>query len=541
MTKRRYIILISALLLCAAAGAAPVSWQLVTNDCPRLNVAAEIPCGRYGRFYLDNVTPPASCGFIGEGSETPPRYFPVRGIQEFPAEPAPWGRPTDDAPVTGVGTPAGSNAAAGALLPAALGHMVRRPAQPWLAIIDFSGAHGESVRWLAEAVAERPGTAETFWLDAQTDRDEVSDLDVVRQLCAVVERTAQQPELRPVINMSFGRPLASTDPVSGVPCGTNNLACQIKTITQHVVARHGVVVASAGVQRQWLFPGVLDEVISAGMLDTSAYLADGVRRAAWEMPVEPGAPTTLMPGNSLCLRGGWAAPSGASYATAVMSGWLLQALTQRPGLPLPPDAGYAPLRQAQTGCHILADANGRELTACAATTDFMFTGLHGAFAGVCWAGSEMPKPVHTALGTIAQAQPVLAAAVEWQALVRPTPEGDPCVPCTSSNLAASALADTAVIAMGKQSGLQTQDILQGVFLRLDDGFYEVQLDAAQLQAVHAGGVSELHIAGAFGALVDAESASLFFSVRDAAAQNCDVPADAPPACVWLSTPVHRAR
>ncbi|MEO1574600.1 MAG: S8/S53 family peptidase, partial [Pseudomonadota bacterium] len=318
-----------------SAGATSVDWQLVTNTCPRLNTDAEISCGRYGRFYLDNVPAPSGCSLIVEGSEEPPRYFPVRNVVEFPVDPVPWEQrnasthAAAEAEVLSQGA-ASQGIATQAPSSGALGSFVRRPEEPWLTVIDFSGAHGESVRWLAEAVAEQPGAADVFWLDTDTDRDEVSDMDVVRQLCAVVDRAAIEPWRRPVINLSFGRPIADTDPVGNKPCVADRLACQIRRITQHIAARHGVVVASAGVQREWLFPAALPEVIGSGMLDTSAYLSDGVRRAAWEMPVEP-KPDALAPGNSLCLRGGWAAPSGASYATAVLSGWFLQALTERPG------------------------------------------------------------------------------------------------------------------------------------------------------------------------------------------------------------------
>ena len=525
-----------ACLSTASAGAELVSWQLVTNDCPRLNVDEEIPCGEYGRFYVDMLVPSGDCGFIAEGAEVPPRYVPARGIVSFPSDPIPWELRAASSPDrTSAHRAAPGTHSADPLTLASLEQQAMPTFSPWLAVIDFSGAHGESVRWLAQAIAQQPEAGDVFWLDALTDADEVSDLDVVRQLCAVAERAARQPGLRPIVNMSFGRPLSENDPVGSEPCVHDSLACQIRNISSHLVERDAVLVGSAGMQREWLFPGVLPDVISAGMLDTSAYLADGVQRAVWEMPHRPNA---FMPGNSICLRGGWAAPSGASYASAVLSGWFLHALTKRPDLALPAEANYLPERLAGAGCHVLTSSDGRPLTTCSDAVDYLFNGLKGEFGDVCWK-TEVATPVRTVLNPASQPQPVAAAALHWSAAVRPTPEGDPCVPCTSSLLALDDLTDTAVIDMGKQSGLQTEDVLDGVYLRLDDAFHLLELSDSDLLAIETGALSELHIAGSYSLLADAGSASLFFSIRNVDEPDCDSPPDGVPACVWLSTPVHR--
>ncbi|MFK7885263.1 MAG: S8 family serine peptidase [Gammaproteobacteria bacterium] len=512
--------------LCAGAQG-DVTWQLYDRQCALDNVEEQFACGNYGRFYLNGASPTESCDVIAEGSDNSLPYFAVRNVEPFPSVPV---------------VPAGQRAAtasATALTQHPLQLIDQTPfpsAIPWLAMIDFAGAHGNSVHWLAQAVAGSGIASRTILLDDpdQNPDGNVTDLDVLRSLCQVANVAQRAPHLRPVVNMSFGRPIADTDPVNTMTCSGPQFSCQILRVTQHLAQRDALLVAAGGKQRETLFPAALETVIAAGQLDPSEFVLTKNAQATWEMPAGTNA---LMPGNGLCIRGGWSAPSGASYASAFLAGWLAFAASDNPGFDLHTGV-LQPIHSPARNCHVLGTDSGGELSACNAYVEEVFQGIGGQYQSGCWS-NPIDLSAHVALGTPTVEQPEAVGAVTWNAQVRPAPEGDPCVPCTGSNFARNA-PDTGDLTINLASTLPMRPNLaiESVHVRVDALFYPLLASADVLSALHAGQVDELVLKNAAPLVTQAGSASLFFQLRDTSAASCSDLVDGEAGCAWMATHIH---
>lgn len=520
--------LMFGLTLCAASSAAdPVSWRQYDNGCPARDVPNEFLCGNYGRFYINDEPALPGCTQLAQGDDMSSPYQVVRNVMHFPAIPLPVAERSNR-------TVAGA-AGVGQLLQPAAG-LQRDRRVPWLALIDFEGAHGLSVDWLARAIAGERVASSALLLDdpAVNPNGVVTDIDVLRQLCVVAQRADNASHLMPVVNMSFGRALETGDPIDGQPCLNDALPCQIRRVAEHLVANDAIVVAAAGKQKSWLFPAALDVVVGAALMDPSNYAQNAQATATWDMPT---AAAALMPGNGLCLRGGWSAPSGASYSSAILSGWLAFAMTQGVRFTAGELSALEPVYSHARGCHVLGNAQGAQYSACNEYIDVLFAGLAGQFQAFCWTGDD-DRSITASLKPPTPTQPETVGVVQWDADVRPAPEGDPCVPCTGSTFARNASAGDITINLSNTRPMREELVIESVHLRAGAKFHEVALTASMLDDLRRGAIDYLVIEQGAGIASSAGSSSLFFRLRDSAATSCDDLVNGQPACGWMATHIH---
>ena len=545
--------LVAARLAPDARGA-EIQWALFDRACQRGTSSLEVACGNRGVYHLIHVVPPPGCEPIASGQENPPIYQVPGHMRAFPQgsgqldPPAP--EPNGEAPSPSLGTPdftatgteedAGScpadesplmdSKAAGSLLSPP---MVTQPAPqpqpvvlPWIAAIDFQGTHGSSTSWLAGAVAGSQVSVSLSFLDdpALDALGEVGDFHLLARLCGIAEAVdmGAQPPPR-VVNMSFGRAVREGEARSGADCNPSSAGCQIAKTVDHLRAKGSALVASAGNQQDPLFPGSLDSVLSAGMLDVNALLNENTIRPAWETPTEAEA---LLPANGLCLRG-WAAPSGSSYASAMLSGWLASVLVSRPGLDPTGGGIWMPSWSDTSGCYVLA-RGGVVYTGCNAKISELIAGLRGGNETDCW--SAPPDPWERAGGLEpAVSQPGVPSFTSWASGTHATPESDPCVPCVVK----LDPGDTDVTVNLYQSTLLPEGtFLHAVYLRAGDDFHLLDLTPDQLQAIEQGGLASLVLADAQSFIDFAQTLSLWYEMTDDPFNDCSAGT-----CFWSSTPI----
>jgi len=529
-------------LLAAFPGMADsIDWVLLEQGCSGGLSTLEVPCGEYGVFHFESLVQPPGCAPLTSGAENPPSYPPPGHMQVFPFQP----RGIFDlvlvqqqqAAVSGSGGSSGLSAA----------HSSFGPSRPrlrsasslnlpgggstqssWIDVLDFSGAHGDSTSWL---VGETAGPGVDVVLSELDDPalsalgQAVGDFHVLAKLCEVAE-LVDTGLLDPprAINMSFGRPLQIGEVQTPESCDHKNANCQIARVLDHLHRRGSVLVAAAGNHRELLFPGSLSNVLAAGMLDLNLYFESGQSKPAWETPAEARA---LIPGSSLCLRS-WAAPSGASYSSAIMTGWLSGVLDRQPSIDALRGGVWAPRWDATLGCHVLS--RGRTAFPwCNEPVNALFEGLAGANSEICWnvataPGAELPEPGPE---TSPPASPSFAA---WSAETQPTPESDPCVPCEDLTVGYSPDVD---LDLSQSPPLALGIHVNAVSLRVGSKFYPLSLTTMQLQQIRDGELARLTLLGASVLLLQGQQPSLWFQLKNSPSEDCAVPAD----CFWTSSPI----
>lgn len=488
-----------------------VDWHLYDASCVGGAAAVDIACGTYGRFLILQSSPPPGCVPLASGGETPPVYPAAPIGHVFPApivhlhDIAP-----HEAPMDFTGPPV-------------------QPVSKWIAVVDFDNSHGESTAWLAGQVAGPDVTAALAPLDdpSLAVLGDVGDFHVLARLCEVAQDTDGGTLPAPAtVNMSFGRRVRASDPTSSSSCPAQNAACQVAKVAHHVAQSGSWLVAAAGNHREGLFPGTLDEVVDAGMVDVDAFLANVATRPAWETP--PGAAATI-PGNGLCLDA-WSAPPGSSYSSALLSGWLVQLLDHPEVLSQLGDGPWVPAWSASSGCYVLA--KGRAPTPwCNDAITSLFAGLIGPPPPGC--GQRHSDPTVTVptpgRGTPPDAIPSIDT---WGVPTHPAPESDPCVPCSGQMVASGHTTDLR-IDLSDSEALPSGIVFDQVALRVGQNNYVLGLTLGQLTQMAGAGLATIVVPGG-GALVDPNSSpSLWYRMKPDPAINCA----SSTLCFWSSTPI----
>ena len=498
----------------------------------------EIDCGGYGVFQMASVSPPpdSTCLQTAGGVEAPGLYAAPGPMPIFPA-PAPSirdiafllkgnfisSRPT----VSELDRVATSVTGA----TAAQAHPIDPVPTPWVSVIDFLGPHGDSVTWLADEVS---GAAQPAVLSALDDPDlaplgnEIGDFHVIANVCGVIDATDPDDTPRPtLVNMSFGRGVRAGDNASAASCDPNRAACQVARTIEYLADRGTRFVAGAGNHDEVLFPAMLDDVFAVGMLDVGTLLTYQQAIPAWETGAGVDG---VLPGNGLCLNDDedWAAPAGASYAAAILSGWFSK-LSQQ-GLPTPSRGEqWKPIYSPEQDCFSLGNSSST-YSGCNNALEQLLDGLKGANEGACWALNQDPS-VQVPVGARLDAPPTTISYDDWTTLVHPTPESDPCVPC-GVDLGFRAAASWNIDMSGTE-GLESGFKIDEVLLRSDDDYYAVPLAPGDLQAMAAGQIAYLKLDGVPVPGPPAASTSLWFRLRPPGVTVCLADDD----CFWTSTPI----
>jgi hypothetical protein len=518
MTSARLVLLAATLagaaLLPASAAVGTSNqfdWHLYNASCTGGAAAVDIACGTYGRFLVLQSSPPPGCVPRASGSEEPPVY-PVSPVARV--FPLPQKRLKNIAP---------SEAPDG---------MTDPPAQPvteWIAVVDFDSAHGESTTWLAGQVAGPDVTAALAPLDdpALDVLGPVGDFHVLSRLCEVAQDVdgGSLPAPR-TVNMSFGRRARTSDPTSSSGCPVQNVACQVAKVAHHVTVAGSWLVAAAGNHREGLFPGTLDDVVDAGMVDLNAFLAGTATRGAWETPA--GAAATI-PGNDLCLDA-WPAPAGSSYSSALLSGWLVMLLDHPDVLAQLGDGVWVPAWSATSGCYVLA--RGRKQTPwCNTAVTSILTNLAGPEPPGCGNRASDPAVTVPQPGQSTTPDPI-PSIDSWGAPTHPAPESDPCVPCTGSLVSTNHGTDLR-LDLSESEPVPSGVVLDQVALRVATSYYVLGLGSTQLQLMDSGGLATIVVPNGGALITPGASLSLWYRMKPSLDINCSSSTQ----CFWSSTPL----
>ena len=525
MSRSSIAFLICLLAAGASAQAAQIQWALFEPECAGSDSPLEVRCGDYGVFQLVHVEAVDGCDPVESGIDDPPVYPEPGHLAYFPTEPTQIGLSLSASGATSSTSalPSKESKVAHALAPKAPAPQLD---PGWIAVIDFSGTHGSSIQWLVGAIAGPRFTTTLAKLDdpALSTLGPVSDFHVLAKLCEIVEHVDVDGAAPPrAVNMSFGR-AAGADALLTADCTEDSAACQIAKVAEHLHARQTVLVAAAGNHQEMLFPAVLPDVLDVGMIDLGAFLKGGVVQPAWETPVSAKG---LFPGNGLCLRGGWGAPAGASYAAAIYTGWLSFALDEFPGLDPFADGIWSPVLRDDLGCPVLA-LGPQTSSACNEQVTALFDKLDPASPGNCWFAATEPTETVPAPGEPVT-QPGVPSLTNFSATTHATPESDPCVPCVGVTFAQNVSLDFSL-----SHGLAAGTYLDSVYLRVGSSFYTVWLSPSQIAAIQNGNLAALVLNGYAPLLVPGAQISLWYEMKTDPLANCQTST----ACFWSSTPVY---
>lgn len=483
-------------LLPSSVQAQSIDWYLLPTSCtqPDPGAVLVVSCGGHGIFQFGGVAPgTVNCEPQASGIQLLEGRFyprPAERISLFP------------------GTFSGSPPTV------PLGKVV---------VLDFTGEHGKSVRWLAGSLAGNVDDTSFFALDdphLAALGSEVNDLHVLATVCTVENILATAPGIAPsVINMSFGRFPASTDPVSAGACSASSAACQIAKVIKRLADRGSLPVVAGGNHKVRLFPATLDGLVWSGMVDTKYLLKTNLTAAAWETPPSPQA---LLPGAAFCVDH-WSAAPGSSYSTGMLAGWIA-------GLNLSADVKknfvrrkWHTERTAPRNCWELVDDLGKKY-GCNKQAEEVFKGLDGKYASDCWVSATNVSTETTGgappIPSIVP-QPVdLPSFDEWfSGQINPTPAADPCVPCVGKYAGVDFQINFS------QSGVLPGSGFSSIQLQTGSALYTIPLSQTQLQQIAQGQVGTLVLQGWSPAIPSWPQPSLKFTVDNYGSQY------------WTSAPV----
>lgn len=530
-----------------------VTWALFDPECRQESAVLEVPCGTYGVFQFVSVDPADACDALTEGEEVPPIYHPPSSPGNFIATPV---DPDLDL-YNGLEQPITNQSSANRLpelqtqpidddgaydFGLSTGAPIAPPGTPpvepdvaveWLGVIDYSGTHGISTSWLADKVS---GTAVQTYLGILDDPafdplgEGVGDFHVLAKLCQLSDFVDNGGDPPRVVNMSFGRAARPVDRddvdnvIDGNACDESLASCQIAQVLTHLTERGVTFVAAAGNHQELLFPAKLSNVLSAGMLDLNRFFDERIVERAWETPP---AADALMPGNALCLRH-WSAPAGASYSSAMLAGWIYEALRLNPGLAsIARDLEWAPAWDVDASCYRLM-AEDMLWGPCNPYIQTLFGGLEGANEESCWTVASQPA-IELGEPGPPQGAPQLPSLDEWSEETLPTPESDPCLPCI-----AIVSGNDLIVDMSSSVGLPEGTFLDSVSLRVGSNYYPLALLPEDLTDIENGALSQLQLPG-WGWLTGlGVKLSLTYQQKANPADDCGEPNK----CYWTTTPLY---
>ncbi len=521
-----------------------VQWALFDSWCERGTSALEVACGDYGVFHFVDVQDPLRCERRAEGVADDAIYPGPNLVQQFP------GTMIEILPRAVGATPGGQAGDAGlpqtapgqAVAPLMLAPVPALDAQrtlqdadlhnPWIAVVDFDSMHGISTHWLADALSGPALHTELYYLDdtalAPLGQD-ITDLHVLAKLCNITDAVDTHGRVAPTaINMSFGRTPGQDDATNAESCAGERASCQVAKVAAHLRAKGSTLIAAAGNHKITLFPARLNEVLSAGTLELNTFFKTGEVQGTWESPDDVQA---RIPGNALCLRGGWPAPAGSSYSSAMLTGWIARTLKSHPHINAY-DGNWQPRYSAANGCFELAQGDVA-YAGCNAQVSDIFNGLQNGGIGSCWEATK-PNTIFSGATGEPQSQPQVSAFDEWVAGNGPLPESDPCVPCVG-NIQSGPVGDL-LVNMSQSNSLPQALTLDKVYLRVNQDFYPLPLSAVELDWIHSAQVNHLSLPGWGSLVTGATPSSLMFVLKDASqSAACDAPPNT--GCMWTSTPM----
>ncbi len=527
-----------------------IQWALCSAECQPTNTSPGLwlPAGDYGTFYF-GPEPPESCSAAPctQGLDPQPALYPPPGAAP-PAYPC---SGQGCFSCSGVDCLSATPVVPANPVPANFSKATAPAIAPWIAIIDFDGWHGETVGWVALQTTD-PSVEATFLpLDTTTSGAAgVTDADLIRNLAALAEAIYREEVVPPLaINMSFGR-LALPGDAQNTNCVTSNLSCQVSRLLWHLTKNpvdptlppRTLAVASAGNHQSLLFPASISHVLAAGSLDLAVYAQTGGATESWETPQpDAGSLPALMPGSALCIPwlggpGVWAVPSGTSFATAITTGMLVDALLAHGddvrNLLFNGLTWYPKLSGDSSNRWIeLAQGEASFKTLNQGATNLINYTLDGDLS-LC---EETWKATDTVTTTmVPESSPPylrLPSLVESvAATLRPTPEPDTCVPCSMTceesffgsiaSISRGALASSKKVAVQPQiqpqvapfvppsnatvtltvdlhAGwqLERNTVVTGLYLRYGPQDFKVNLTGPQLAKLTRGQIETLEIKG----------------------------------------------
>ncbi|ANM29812.1 hypothetical protein ABI59_09820 [Acidobacteria bacterium Mor1] len=499
-----------SMLVCVSSADAQTTWSLLDEGCRSGQSTLEVPCGDLGVFHFGDIVVPQGCSPNAQITETAQIYPPP---------------PTNSY-----------------LEMSIFASALPTTPSPWTLVLDFKGDHGSSTTEMhsrmvpsgVDVVRKRLDTNDLAPLGSV-----VSDFHVLARLCAVAESVDNRAGTYPLaINMSFGRASIAGDPVSGQTCAVDSIACHLTRVIEHLTDGPGssgaVVVAAAGNQRDLLFPASIDMVVAASMVDTTRMIRDGLMRPAWESPASYDA---LFPGNSLCLDDATALASGSSYSTSLASGMIAHARHHDPAIDPASVGRWRPLHWAPHNCYRLG-LDWSLVGPCHPEFGEIMEGLAGGYSDTCWASSFFSPGTEYAPP---QNQPDLPGWAAWTKLVGPTPEADPCLPCTGDeqdNGGGGPWSTDLFVDTSQSSRLPTGTLLDSAYLRVGNNFHRLMLSPQQIADLEQGNLAGITITGG-GDLIQLSPTqpSMFFALKTDPAADCSVSDPDDPVCFFLSQPI----
>ncbi len=529
MSRIATLFLIALAFQASGAFGAEISWVLYEPDCGTPPPGAlRIEAGKHGVFYFDAEPSPACPPPAAFGSELVPVYpEPASPPPTLPCNAGLGGESDDGSDPNDCSTP------------------FDKVNGPWIAVIDWNNWHGHSVSWTV-AASTHPAIETVLFPLRQTfpECPGITDVDVLARLAEIAQKVDNGAPPLLAINMSFGRFPEADDPVDR-DCEPNTLSCQISQLLAHLVQPLAddppdiAAVAAAGNHREILFPASLEHVVPAGSLDLAAFVAtDGdTAEASWETPAVPiDSALALMPGSALCLPlgfggpPGWPAPPGTSYATAVFSGWVAEAIYHQPDRVRRRllDPLWQPHLDCSGGgaCEVELAHGGRTFKTPGGDADEL---VHEALFGkpaACGQGSGQQLTIDTEMSTT-------VSPFNHDSLVRlvatthqPAPAPDPCVPCALPSPFGgpeNGVADRRVMTETTPVELEIdlhaswrlpKDLeLLALFVRFGEEVQAVALDEQDLEDLANGDVAYLNIKGTLKQVHDPDVQPSLMSVQ----------------------------
>lgn len=521
------------LLTPALLAAAEVDWLHSQESCQALESSSGtvevIPCGGLGLFYVwesgaPEITETASgCPTALSGRETP------REVVPYPAL-----------------------ATTGEWLPCDQGGCFGGAGPDRAAVVDWNHPHGWTVGATLLASSDAPLAADLYSLEESlkslgpSQVPSVGDLHVLSALCRVAADADGAGPVPLVVNMSFGR--IDGGETAGCSLASNSLPCQISRVLDHLHDDLGItLVAAAGNHGDLLFPAAHPAVLAAGSLNLEWFHHTGGTdaEAAWQSPAKP---DVVFPGYALCLEepqgtGVWRSPAGSSFASAVFAGWVAGARAQ--GLLSPPVTGLYSPRSDGYGGYEVTDGNGGAF-AFEAGGKILGRSRSGS-SSPCW--QRPPEPVQQAV--MALSVPVLPDPTELLPSLpqhsrdesRPTPEADPCVPCSgggghgSTALVGQLLTKALLVEqqnelavdLSSAAALPAPQEVVAVYLRVANITYRLDtVSGDPLAGLTAGTLDTLVLQGVDAVSLPGDQISLLYELRW----------DKDPQHYWSSSPIH---
>ncbi|MEM1180714.1 MAG: S8/S53 family peptidase, partial [Acidobacteriota bacterium] len=367
-------------------------------------------CGDLGRFTFSShddilTSQTTSCSATDGATETPATYSSVT-----PLPPISSGQPLE---------PCSGGSCAATLAPSA---------GDWVAVIDWDDWHGRSVSWAIQSLS---GVRPVLYdLAAGGPPGATSDVHVLEALCGVID-DIDAPGVKPpaAVNLSFGRVDGSEERehCESTPAG-GALGCKLSDALAEI-RRSSPIFAAAGNHDTLLFPAADGATTAVGGLDVAWFTLSDIVMTSWQTP---DLAEDLMPASGLCFddQNGdpWAAPSGSSWASAIMSAWYAYAKPPRWHVEA---QRWRPQATGQ-GDYVLANSLGEVPNSSSREFNELFDRLRDLGNG-----NPCLQSVQATEGVAEVRAERIASGLDATPLVfldrtatGPTPDPEPCMPCT---------------------------------------------------------------------------------------------------------------